>query len=391
MSRHVLIAGAGPVGLSLALALARKGFEVDLFEAGAALSDEARASTFHPPTLEMFEEWGVADEVVARGRVIDRLQFWERATASLVADFPYALLEGETRFPFRLQCPQHQATPVLLEALRACRGARVHFGHRLRTHAQTAGGVLAVFETDDGNVVRSGDFLVGADGAGSAVRAALGLPLDGATYADRFLLCGGDIDVTARFRGMGPVAYVFDPHEWVIVMQLPTLVRVVFRLGAEDDAERALATAEDRLRGLLGAGAGFSIETRSIYSVHRRVADRFRVGRVLLCGDAAHINNPAGGMGMNSGIHDAYALADAFAAGSTEALDGYARCRRQAALDDVQSLSDANYRALATADEDARVRRNRELAAAAADPDRARAFLRRMSMLDQPVGRRAAA
>ncbi len=384
---RVLVAGAGPVGLALGLALARAGVSVDVFEAQPRLGDEARASTWHPPTLEMLDEWGVAGAVLARGTVVDRLQFWERETRALVAEFPYRLLAADTRFPFRFQCPQHQVTPILHEALLAA-GGRVHFGHRVVAHEDRGARVDVEIVTPAGAVRReSATFLCGADGSRSAVRERLGIGLDGLTYPDRFLLVGSRFDFSRVFAGLGPVAYVFDPREWVIVMQLPDLVRVVFRLDPGEDAEvaRGDASIAARLRGLLGAEHRAQVEVRSIYTVHRRLAERFRVGRVLLLGDAAHVNNPAGGMGMNSGIHDAHALAAALggvlAGGPEAALDAWATTRRQAALESVQLHSDQNYRELAAREQAARAQRNRELAATAADPARARAFLLRTSML----------
>lgn len=376
---RVLIAGAGPVGLSLALALARRGVPVDVFEAEPSLSQEARASTLHPRTLEMFAEWGVIDDVLARGARVDRLQYWERRTRELVAEFPYALIAGDTPYPFRLQCPQHELTPILHRALLATGRGRVHFGRRVTGF--TDHGDRVELHTDSAAPV-TGSYLVGADGARSAVRAHLGLQLHGTTYEDRFLLVGTDLALEPWFPGIGPVSYVFDPDEWVIVMRLPDLVRIVFRLPDTEDAGTALTDAAIRARvhGILGETAPFAIRMRSIYSVHQRVAERFRVGRVVLAGDAAHVNNPTGGMGMNSGIHDAHLLAAAL--GDDAAMDAYAETRRRVAVAGVQASADANYRRLTARDAVTRARRDTSLRAAAADPALARAHLLRASMLE---------
>jgi 3-(3-hydroxy-phenyl)propionate hydroxylase len=228
--------------------------------------------------------------------------------------------------------------------------------------------------------------LCGADGAGSAVRKALGLTFDGMTYEDRFLLIGTDIDFTPFFPLAGPVMYIFDPQEWVIILNLPDVVRVVFRLteGESAEIETRPAAVRERMRRLIG-DTPFAIKMTSVYRVHQRVADTFRVGRVVLLGDAAHINNPSGGMGMNSGIHDAYNLADklatVLAGGDAALLDVYSAERRSAALDLVQQYTDRNYRDLASAETDYRQRRNDEYRQLAADPAAARAFLLRASML----------
>ena len=180
-SPSLLIAGAGPVGLSLALALSRRGIAVRVREAQSGLGSEARASTWHPPTLEMLREWGVADAIIARGFQVDRLQYWERETRTRVAEFDYARIAGDTPFPFRLQCPQSAVTPILLDALRATGLADVRFDHSLTGFETGPDGVLATFDTPAGPRAETSDYLVGADGARSALRKGLGLSFEGAT------------------------------------------------------------------------------------------------------------------------------------------------------------------------------------------------------------------
>ena len=198
----ILIAGAGPVGLSLALALARRGLAVRVREAQPGLGSEARASTWHPPTLEMLREWGVADAIVAKGFRVDRLQYWERETRTRVAEFEYARITGDTPFPFRLQCPQSAVTPILLEALRATGLADVRFEHALTGFEAGPDGVVAAFATPGGPRTEISEYLLGADGARSAVRKGLGLSFDGATYTDRFLLIATRFDFTPIFPGI---------------------------------------------------------------------------------------------------------------------------------------------------------------------------------------------
>ena len=389
----ILIAGAGPVGLSLALALARRGLAVRVREAQPGLGSEARASTWHPPTLEMLREWGVADAIVAKGFRVDRLQYWERETRTRVAEFEYARITGDTPFPFRLQCPQSAVTPILLEALRATGLADVRFEHALTGFEAGPDGVVAAFATPGGPRTEISEYLLGADGARSAVRKGLGLSFDGATYTDRFLLIATRFDFTPIFPGMGPVSYIFDPHEWVILMRLPEVVRVVFRLAEDEDEAVALTdnAIQNRFAHLIGIQTGpVPILQRSTYTVHRRVADTFRHGRVVLAGDAAHVNNPTGGMGMNSGIHDAHALAGAFGAiadgGDADALlDTYALDRRRVALELVQQVTDQNSRWMNARDLGERLSRNAALRAEAADPARHRAHLLRASMLDARI------
>jgi 3-(3-hydroxy-phenyl)propionate hydroxylase len=387
----ILIAGAGPVGLSLAIALARQGIAVTVLEKEAELSSDARASTIHPPTLEMFAEWGFGEEVIAKGRVIDRLQFWERSRRELVAEFPYALIANDTPYPCRFQCPQSTVIRVILPHLLRYEKARVLFEHELQRFTDHGTHITAEVATPDGVQQWQAKYLVGADGSRSQVRACLGLGFTGKTYEDRFLLVACDLDLSPYFPAMGPVAYLFDPEEWVIVMHLPNLTRLVFQLRADEDAAEAMAEPNIRARiaRFLGAEAAYNISGITNYNVHQRVTDRFRVGRVLLAGDAAHINNPTGGMGMNSGIHDAHHLAKALTAvlrGEADAvLDEYAEARRRVATESVQNTSNQSYVNLTVRDARARDERDRELREIAADSIQARAFLLQQAMLTERI------
>ena len=390
-SAPILIAGAGPVGLSLALALARAGLPVELFEADAELNTEIRASTFHPKTLELFAQWGVADAILAHGYKVDRLQYWERDPQRLVAEFDYAAIAADTPYPFRLQCPQHIATRVLKPALETAATAQIHMGHKLLDFTDHGDRVSARFETADGVVEREGSYLCGADGTRSVVRKQLGVGFQGKTYADRFLLIGSDLNTGDLLPGAAQVCYIFDPHEWVIILNLPDIVRVVFRMTADEDEAFALreANLRARIHNFFGETPPYQIKTTQLYRVHQRVADSFRVGRAILLGDAAHNNNPSGGMGMNSGIHDAANLAEKLSriwqGQADDLLDEYADERRRYAVESVQLYSDQQYNNMVMDAAEARQRRNQSLAETAANPAQARAYLLRASMLEERI------
>ncbi|HNB51558.1 MAG TPA: NAD(P)/FAD-dependent oxidoreductase, partial [Anaerolineales bacterium] len=216
--RPILIAGAGPVGLSLALALARHNLPVEVFEADPELNTEIRASTFHPRTLEMFASWGVINEFLARGHMVNRLQYWERAPRRLIAEFDYALIAEATPYPFRLQCPQHLATRILKPAVEQSAHARVHMGHKLVDFTDHGTHVVACFETPHGLVQREGAYLCGTDGSRSLTRQKLYLGFEGMTYEDRFLLIGTNPGVSPQLPGPTTASYIFDPEEWVIIL-----------------------------------------------------------------------------------------------------------------------------------------------------------------------------
>lgn len=387
----ILIAGAGPVGLSLALALSRAGIPAEVFEADADLNTQIRASTFHPKTLEMFKEWGVVDEIIQHGYQVNRLQYWERVPRRLIADFDYSCISDDTPYPYRLQCPQHIATRVLKPAVEATSRGRVHMGHKLIDFVDHGTHVTARFETSNGIVERGGSYIVGADGTRSTVRNQLGIGFQGKTYEDRFLLIGSNLNTNDLLPDAAQVCYIFDPQEWVIILNLPEIVRVVFRMS--DDENEEIAMKEENLRARItnffGGVPPYTIKTTQLYRVHQRVADTFRVGRALLVGDSAHNNNPSGGMGMNSGIHDAANLTGKliriWGGESDSILDDYSNERRQYAVESVQLYTDQQYNNMVMSAEEGRERRNKSLSDAASDPAMARAYLLRASMLEERI------
>ena len=387
----VLIVGAGPVGLCLALALTRKGIPWQLFEARPDLNEEARASTFHAATLEMFAEWGVIEPVATRGNRIDKLMYWERETLQCLGEFNYNTIAADTAYPFRLQLPQCELTRVLKPFLDDLSPGSLHMGHEFTSFVDRGDGVDATFRTPTGDRTVKGTYLCAADGSRSDVRRQLGLGFSGLTYPDRFLLAATDLDFRPLFPGLGLVNYIFDPEEWIIILHLPDVVRIVFQAGPDEVEEDIIRPESVRARidRFVGRKTDFKIHKISIYSVHQRVADTLRAGRTLLLGDAAHINNPAGGMGMNSGIHDAHALAAAFdevrQTGSEVALDEYAHVRREAALNSIQRHTSEGYAAMVVRDPAKRHERNEEYRAMAADPLRAREFLLKASMLEHRI------
>ncbi|MEV6162059.1 NAD(P)/FAD-dependent oxidoreductase [Streptomyces sp. NPDC052052] len=382
----VLVAGAGPVGLSAALVLARAGVPVTVLEAGAELAAESRASTFHPPTLEMLDGLGVVEQLLSRGLIARTFQYRDRRTGP-VAELDLAVLGDDTPYPYRVQCEQSKLTPLLARALAELPGTEVRFGCRVAEVRQDEASVTAVL--DDGRTVR-GSHLVAADGAHSAVRRSLGVGFDGMTYPERFLVASLDEDLTDELPDLAPIAYVMDPDEWLVLLRTPDHWRILLPTPEGTSDESELARLEQRLAQLradMGADRHWRVAHASLYRVHQRVAAGFRQGRVLLCGDAAHVNNPLGGMGMNSGIHDAVLLGAALAAlvngepGANAALDAAAEDRRACALTYVGAQTHRNWERLRVRDPEARASLLAELRATAADPTRARSALLRSSMI----------
>lgn len=359
------------MGLTAAVALARAGADVTVLEAGPDLAAESRASTFHPPSLEMLAELGVLDALLARGIVSTSFQYRDRATGP-IAELDLSVLADDTPYPFRVQCEQSRLTPILRDALVA-HGGRVLYDVVVDDVAQDGTGVVV-------NGTHRGDWLIGADGASSAVRKSLGVAFEGITYPERFLVVSTDEDLEVLLPGIAAVNYVFDPDEWLVLLRTPDHWRVLFPTDPDTADEVETARVQERLRGVADPGREWSVLHTSLYRVHQRVAATFRLGRVLLAGDAAHVNNPLGGMGMNSGLHDAVAFASALIGGGD--LDTVAARRRWVATDYVKTQTHGNWEQIRERDPLARQRLHDELRARAADPVKARDYLLTTSMID---------
>jgi 3-(3-hydroxy-phenyl)propionate hydroxylase len=385
---HILIAGAGPVGLVSALVLGREGIQVTVVEAAGQLNHDLRASTFHPPTLDMLAPYGLTDQLVSRGLVARYTQQRDRAEG-LVAEFDMELLKGDTDHPFRLQCEQWHLTEQIKEQLDAMPHVRVHLDARLESVEHRAGGVRAQVAIGGELQPVDADYLIGADGARSAVRRGLAIPFDGYTYPERFLVISTDFDFASHMDRLSYVNYCSDPQEWCVMLKVPTLWRVLFPTSSERSDEDVLSEpfAQHRLQHLLLQPQPYRTVHRSLYKVHQRVAAQFRQHRVFLAGDAAHINNPLGGMGMNGGVHDAMNLCakllGVIRRGADESvLDRYERQRRTIAIEYINASTARNKQEIEERDPAVRKRTQDELRATASDPARARAYLRKTSMLD---------
>jgi len=386
----VVVAGAGPTGLMCALALAREGVPVVVCEAEPSLTHDLRAGTFHPPTQEMMAPYGVTERMHEHGLQVRRWQIRSRRDA-LVAEFDLGLLSDVTPYPYRLHLEQHRLTPLLLDALRRQAGAEVHFGHRITAFEHRARSVLVEFESDGVPGKLEASYLVGADGGRSTIRKLLPVEFEGFTWPEQFLVVSTPYDLARH--GFTMNAYVADALEWAAVFKMPDagppgLWRLAFPCspGLPDDALLDARAVQARMQGFLPAGTEYEIRYQSIYRVHQRVASEWRHGRVLLAGDAAHLNNPLGGFGLNSGIHDAVNLADKLARvwhgkGGNELLDVYVHQRRSATIEQVQAMSIRNKRLLEERDPKVQRARMEELVATADDREEARAFLLESSMI----------
>ena len=385
---RILIVGAGPVGLVLAYRLGAAGIAVTLVEALPDLAEDLRASTFHPPTMEMLDEIGIAQRMIETGIVAATFQYRDRRDGSIVGEFDYGMLRDDTRFPFRVQCEQFKVARYIHDRLQTLPNVTVRFSTRATSVRQDADGVVLSVETPAGPEELTGRYLVGADGANSAVRAAVGIEMEGFTWPERFLVLSTPFDFATAIERLAPVTYYADPDEWCLCLRVPGLWRVMFPVKTEttEDTLASSELAQQLLQGFFARTTPYDVQHRTLYRVHQRIAPDYRRGRVLLAGDAAHLNNPLGGMGLNSGIHDAANLADTLIEvwrGADDALlDRYTRQRRPVAVNHVDAQSKRNKAFLEERDPAVRRQRLDEFRRIAEDPKAAYLYVRQTAMID---------
>lgn len=389
MNERILIAGMGPAGLVAGLMLVRAGIPVAIFEAEPELPTDLRASTFHPPTLDMLARLGLADTLVEQG-LVARCYQWRDRKSGDAATFDMGCLEGLTGYPFRLQCEQWKLTREACAALEAEPLAELTFGWAAMSVEQTPGNVTLTLTRNGANRSETGAFLIGADGASSAVRQALGINFEGFTYPEQWVVASTPIDFAKKIRGLAPVTYTADAEEWFVLLQTRDLWRVLIPVDDRADPELILSDKwiDAKLQDIARHDGRYPIAHRTIYRVHQRVADRYRVGRAAIAGDAAHINNPLGGMGMNGGIHDAVNLAEKLIAVLRDGadldalLDHYSAQRRAIAEEYVQTHTHQNKQVIEEKDPAIRAAHLERLKVVANTPDELLTYVRKGAMFD---------
>src|SRR5262245_2449634 len=241
MHDRVLIVGAGPVGLVAAANLLRHGIPVTVLEAGADLSTESRASTFHPPTLDMLAELGVLQPLLDQGLIAPRFQY--RSRSGVMATFDFGLIADATRHPYRVQCEQSKLTRIALDKVGSDGNFKIEFSSSVRGVTTSSSGAEITIDRHGKTEKRSYPWVIGADGARSNVRNTLGIPFEGFTWPERFLVVSTPFDFTKVVSDLVSVSYVADPQRWFFLLQIPGLWRVMFRIAAEESDELALSRA----------------------------------------------------------------------------------------------------------------------------------------------------
>jgi 3-(3-hydroxy-phenyl)propionate hydroxylase len=383
IDERVLIAGAGPVGLVAAANLVRSGVPVTVFETGSDLGEESRASTFHPPTLDMLDRLGAAQPLIAQGLIAPAFQYRSKRHGVL-GQFHFGAIADVTSHPYRVQCEQSKLTRILYEQLRGKPDFELQFDAQVKDVSQHRSGLEIALERKGRTETRSGRWLIGADGARSDVRRSLGIEFPGFTWPERFLVVSTPFDFRAVIPDLAAVSYVADPERWHFLLQIPGLCRVMFPVAPHESDELALSAdfAQSLMATVVLGISNYEVAHATLYKVHQRVAKTFQRGRAFLVGDAAHINNPLGGMGMNGGIHDATNLTSRLvevwhgSKADTE-LERYDRQRRLVTLEYIEKQSIQNKRNLESDGSEF----GRSLAEIAADKSRTYDYLLRVSMI----------
>ncbi|MGX5187763.1 FAD-dependent oxidoreductase [Streptomyces avermitilis] len=341
---EVAIVGAGPAGLALAVTLAASGIDFVVLDRLAEGANTSRAAVVHARTLEVLDELGASEELIARGIQVTRFAVRDGSRRLLTVPFD----KLPTAHPYTLMVPQYETESVLLARLRAL-GGDVHRPHEVTSVVQDEDGVTLTMST--GQTLRAG-YAVGTDGMHSTVREASGIGFTGSAYSESFVLADVVMDWVP---GPSEVSLTFGTAGLTVVAPLPGgHYRVVATVDDAPDTPDLAFVQQLLDERAPGQAKVTGLAWSSRFRVHHRVADHYRVGRVLLAGDAAHVHSPAGGQGMNTGIQDGHALGRAFATGQ---LDGY-EARRRPVAQRVVAFTDRMTRIATTHSAIARGARN---------------------------------
>lgn len=351
----VVVAGAGPVGLVVALKLARAGIRVVVVDGEPEIIRAPRAIVYHCPTVEALDRLGLLEDLRAVG-VIKQDYMWRTIDGEVLCRLDMSVLRpGDTRYPFNLHLGQQQLASIILRHLMRVPGVEVRWRHRVVAVAQDEDGVALTLDTPEGERRLRAPWLVGADGARSGVRKALGLAFEGITWPEWFVAT--DIRYDFEAHGWCRATFVVDPNHWAVVPVIDQsgLWRMTYREHPGLPEEEVRRLLPDRQARLLPGRDPVEPVAVSPYRVHNRCVESFRVGRVLLAGDAAHVVNPIGGLGLTGGLLDAVALGDALAAHlrgthGEAVLDRYAAERRRVFLDVVSPAATENRRRIGEGD-----------------------------------------
>ena len=385
-SQPIVIVGAGPVGLFAAVLLVRAGFSVIVLEKNDHLALDMRASTFHPATLDLLGSVGLAELMVARGSITQGWQYMIHGTKKH-AVFDLECISDLTDHPFRLQCEQFHFSNIAIEYLVSNPLFQIRFGHELLKVEDHGNEVDLQVCSPVSKYGFTTPWLIAANGGRSTIRKDMGLTFEGSMFPRTSIALVLNHPFQNDIPGLLGVNYVWTDSGYYGLMQIRDLWRFFYSPDPEQSASQALSEpfAQAHLQAIFPANEPYELLQRNHYTLQQRCLESFRVGRILFAGDAAHLDSPAGGMGMNGGMHDAQCLIDhlvpVLQGADDSLLDRYSRRRRTIALEDIQHLSARNYHWLGETDPDKREEIWQELQEIVNDRDKTRNFLLNSSMI----------
>ena len=383
----VLICGAGPVGLVAGLRLARAGIETMVIDKESQVSNDFRASTFHPPTLEMLDELGLTQGLIAEGLVSPTWQIRQHESHDK-ALFDLSVLQADTPYPFRLQCEQRVLTRLADAKAQSTPNLLVQYGSELTHLDQDTQGTTATISTPNGTEQIRARYLIAADGARSICRKLTGMTFTGETYPETTILATTTFKFEEVLPELSNVNYVWCKDGTFSLLCLPSIWRCSLYSDPDETVEQALEphAIERKLQRIFPQSQPYNVVEIRSYRIHRRLIDHYRVGRVVFAGDSAHLTSPSGGMGMNGGIHDAVNLTEKLIAilckgASEELLDLYSRQRRPVAEEEILAQSHTNRMRMQRRDPVWRAAEMTRLQALIANPEQHREHLLKSSMI----------
>ncbi len=348
MDAPVIVVGGGPVGLCLGLGLAHHGVDSLVLERDAEPTPESRALVIWPRSAELLADWNAFEPLRKAGTWRSSFEIWSAQDRERLVAIDFSTIADVLAWAGALLLPQNETEAVLRALVRASGHCELRTGYDVATLEQDADGVTVTATAGPGTQRLRCAYAVGCDGAHGVVRHALGLKLEGVTYRARAVLSDEIVRGPAWTPPSPRVSFAnhalelgieYAPNHWRVISLVPNAL--------DDAAATESATHAQRLQHLLGEGITAETIWSSLFHIHRRHAQHFVVGRVALAGDAAHLNSPAGGQGMNSGIHDAANLAWKLAAAvrgrgdASTLLSSYEAERREVITGGVERFTDA--------------------------------------------------
>ncbi len=353
---RVIIAGAGPIGLICGYWLARKGISVSIFDKSSEIPLDLRASTWHPVTLDLLSEYDVDREVIKKGSITPSWQYRYQDTGER-AIFELDVLKGETNHPYRVQCEQFHIVRYLSNKINKLENSSLSLNSKVINFNQDKDGVSVTILKDGKQFTEKCKFLIGCDGGHSLVRSKLGLGFEGKTYPILTMVAITDFPFENYYDGLSGVNYIWTKNSNFSLLKVPNKWRSGITPKPGEKPEDALSdkSLNDHFQKIyLRRGEKYNILAKGMYQTHQRVTETFNVKRVLLAGDAAHLNSPNGGLGMNCGVHDAINLVSklykVWHGGDFSLFDLYTKQRKAVAINYVHSLSDANHKRMRQTD-----------------------------------------